>query len=40
MAKALLLAAELGLPHTMDVANDPFFGRVGQVMAVSQRQQA
>jgi len=40
MAKAPLLAAELGLPHTMDVANDPFFGRVGQVMAVSQRQQA
>jgi seryl-tRNA synthetase len=40
MAKAPLLAAELGLPHTMGVANDPFFGRVGQVMAVSQRQQA
>ena len=40
MAKAPLLAAELGLPHSMDVANDPFFGRVGQVMAVSQRQQA
>jgi seryl-tRNA synthetase len=40
MAKAPLLAVELGLPHTIDVANDPFFGRVGQVMAVSQRQQA
>jgi seryl-tRNA synthetase len=40
MAKAPVLAAELGLPHTIDVANDPFFGRVGQVMAVSQRQQA
>jgi len=40
MAKAPLLAAELSLPHSMDVANDPFFGRVGQVMAVSQRQQA
>src|SRR3984957_15067583 len=39
MAKAPVLAAELGLPHTIDVANDPFFGRVGQVMAVSQRQQ-
>ena len=39
MARALL-AAELSLPHSMDVANDPFFGRVGQVMAVSQRQQA
>jgi seryl-tRNA synthetase len=40
MAKAPRLAAELSLPFTMDVANDPFFGRVGQVMAVSQRQQA
>ena len=40
MAKAPVLAVELGLPHTIDVANDPFFGRVGQVMAVSQRQQA
>ena len=40
MARAPRLAADLGLPHTMEVANDPFFGRVGQVMAVSQRQQA
>jgi seryl-tRNA synthetase len=40
MARAPLLAAELGVPYTIDVANDPFFGRVGQVMAVSQRQQA
>jgi seryl-tRNA synthetase len=40
MAKAPLLAADLGLPFSIDVANDPFFGRVGQVMAVSQRQQA
>jgi seryl-tRNA synthetase len=40
MARAPVLAAELGLPFTIDVANDPFFGRVGQVMAVSQRQQA
>ena len=40
MANAPRLAVELGLPHTMNVANDPFFGRVGQVMAVSQRQQA
>jgi seryl-tRNA synthetase len=40
MAKAPLLAADLGLPFNLDVANDPFFGRVGQVMAVSQRQQA
>jgi len=40
MARALLIAADLGLPHAIEVANDPFFGRVGQVMAISQRQQA
>jgi seryl-tRNA synthetase len=40
LARAPTIAAELSLPHTLDVANDPFFGRVGQVMAVSQRQQA
>jgi len=40
MARAPVIAAALGLPHSIDVANDPFFGRVGQVMAVSQRQQA
>jgi len=28
---------ELKLPHTIDVANDPFFGRGGRVMASSQR---
>ena len=28
-------ARDLGLPCTLDVANDPFFGRVGQMMAVS-----
>jgi seryl-tRNA synthetase len=40
MAKAPALAADLGVPFAIEVANDPFFGRVGQVMAVSQRQQA
>ena len=40
MARAPQLAADLGLPCTIDVASDPFFGRVGQVMAVSQRQQS
>lgn len=40
MARAPQLAAQLGLPCKLDVANDPFFGRVGQIMAVSQRQQA
>jgi len=40
MTRALALAAELGLPSSLEVASDPFFGRVGQVIAVSQRQQA
>ncbi|HUX72898.1 MAG TPA: amino acid--[acyl-carrier-protein] ligase [Steroidobacteraceae bacterium] len=40
LARAPQLAAELSLPFSIDVANDPFFGRVGKVMAVSQRQQA
>src|SRR5579883_2212308 len=40
MERAPQIAADLGLPYTLDVANDPFFGRVGQVLAVSQRQQA
>ena len=31
---------ELALPARIDLANDPFFGRVGQIVAVSQRQQA
>jgi hypothetical protein len=26
------------LPHEVDVANDPFFGRGGRVMASSQRE--
>jgi seryl-tRNA synthetase len=40
MGKAVQLARELALPCQLEVGNDPFFGRVGQVMAVSQRQQA
>jgi seryl-tRNA synthetase len=40
MGRAPRIAADLALPFTLDVANDPFFGRVGQVLAVSQRQQA
>jgi seryl-tRNA synthetase len=40
LARAPGIAADLSLPYTIDVANDPFFGRVGQMMAVSQRQQA
>jgi seryl-tRNA synthetase len=40
MQRAGQLAEQLALPHTIEPATDPFFGRVGQVMAVSQRQQA
>jgi len=40
MARAQQLAGELELPCTLEVANDPFFGKVGQIMAVSQRQLA
>ncbi|HTT03896.1 MAG TPA: amino acid--[acyl-carrier-protein] ligase [Steroidobacteraceae bacterium] len=40
MQRAPGIAQQLGLPCELDVASDPFFGRVGQVMAVSQRQQA
>lgn len=40
MERARRLADELSLPNTMEVASDPFFGRVGQVLAVSQRQQS
>ena len=40
MTRAKQMAAELELPCTVEVASDPFFGRVGQVMAVSQLQQS
>ena len=40
MARAEGLARDLALPCALDVANDPFFGKVGQIMAVSQRQNA
>jgi seryl-tRNA synthetase len=40
MATAKRLADRLALPYTMEVANDPFFGRGGQIMALSQRQAA
>jgi len=33
------LIAELGLPVKLDVANDPFFGRAGKMMAINQRDQ-
>jgi seryl-tRNA synthetase len=40
MRRAQGLADQLGLPYAVDVASDPFFGRVGQMMAVSQVQNA
>jgi seryl-tRNA synthetase len=39
MTRAGRLAAELGLDHRIAPASDPFFGRMGQVMAISQLQQ-
>jgi seryl-tRNA synthetase len=40
MARVPQIVGDLGLPHTLEIASDPFFGRVGQIKAVSQRQQA
>jgi seryl-tRNA synthetase len=34
------IADAIGLPYTVDVANDPFFGRVGTMMASQQRADA
>jgi seryl-tRNA synthetase len=38
MERARQLADQLALPYALEVASDPFFGRVGQMMAVSQVQ--
>jgi len=38
--RAQHLAGELGLPYQVAAASDPFFGRTGQVMAISQLQQS
>src|SRR5581483_5557934 len=40
MTRAQELADELGLPWRIDHASDPFFGRGGKLMAVSQVEQA
>lgn len=37
--RAMGLLGRLGLPVASDVANDPFFGRAGRMMATSQREQ-
>jgi seryl-tRNA synthetase len=38
--RAVAIADRLVLAHRVDVANDPFFGRGGQLAAASQREQA
>jgi len=40
MARAQGIARDLGLRFWVDQASDPFFGRVGQIKAVSQKQQS
>src|SRR6201986_3432774 len=40
MVRAQAIARDLGLTFTVDYASDPFFGRVGQMKAVSQKQQS
>jgi seryl-tRNA synthetase len=40
MIRAEQFAAALGLPSTLEVANDPFYGRLGRAVAISQRQSA
>lgn len=39
LARGLALLRSLGLPVESEVANDPFFGRAGKIMAASQRDQ-
>src|SRR3984885_6646283 len=40
MMRAQAIARDLGLTFKVDYASDPFFGRVGQMKAVSQKQQS
>jgi len=40
MKKAEALSRDLQLPYAIDRASDPFFGRVGQLMAANQMEQA
>ncbi len=40
MVRAQAIARDLGLTFRVDYASDPFFGRVGQMKAVSQMQQS
>jgi seryl-tRNA synthetase len=38
LERGLRIMSSLGLPATSDVANDPFFGRGGRMLAVNQRE--
>lgn len=40
MERGQAMIGGLGLPMTLDVANDPFFGRKGRILASGQREQA
>ncbi|HEY3799554.1 MAG TPA: amino acid--[acyl-carrier-protein] ligase [Caulobacteraceae bacterium] len=40
VVRAKGIADALGLTYTVDLANDPFFGRGGQIVALAQREQA
>jgi seryl-tRNA synthetase len=40
MARAPEIAETLGVKHKIEVANDPFFGRSGKLMAINQLEQA
>jgi seryl-tRNA synthetase len=40
MVRAQSIARDLGVAFKIDYASDPFFGRVGQMMAVTQKQQS
>ncbi len=40
MARGPEFAELLGLPHTLEAASDPFFGRTGKLLAMSQIEQA
>jgi len=40
MERGQAVIGALGLPFTVDVANDPFFGRTGKLLASSQREES
>jgi seryl-tRNA synthetase len=40
MERGKQMMAGLGLPVTIEVANDPFFGRTGRMLVANQREQA